>query len=130
MITRDELRSYFTNKGLTYDNIALYDLYVLELICNKHFNAQHMENMENNRPIYWVSVNPAKYFKGQYDECGKMIRAFLTAKGGYFTAREVVSFNGNGRIGFCCEASDKNLQPVAVAFTEWCDWLVERREQT
>lgn len=123
-MNRDELRAYFKSKGLSYSVVSLRDLRMLEMLLDKHFSEQRIERFKTNGPTYWVRVNKAKYYKGEYGVDGKLIRAFLTAKGGYFTAREVISFNRDGFIGFCGEADGSNLIPVAKAFIEWCDYLV------
>ena len=127
-MNRDELRAYFKSKGLTYSDICIEELRMLELILNKQFNAQHIERFKSNNNAYWVRVNPAKYYKGQYNPNGRLICAYITAKGGYFSAREVISFNPDGFIGFCGEADSSNLIPVANAFVEWCDYVVKTIE--
>lgn len=123
-MNRDELRAYFKSKGLSYSVVSFRDLRMLEMLLNKHFSKQRIERFKTNSPIYWIRVNEAKYYKGEYDTDEKLICAYLTAKGGYFTAREVISFNRDGFIGFCGEADGSNLIPVAKAFIEWCDYLV------
>lgn len=128
-MTRDEARAYFKSKGLAYDNINLPDLHFLATLLNKHFIRQREELMRANREgwLYWNRVNPAKYYKGEFtpatERYQRMRCAFLTASGEYFTAREVISFNRDGFIGFCGDADSDNAQPVLEAFVEWCDWL-------
>lgn len=128
MLTRDQARRYFMQCGLSYGDITVRALRYLQVEIDYEFNSSRRAALEGKGWEYWVRVNDAKYFKGQYAEDGHMIRAFLTAKGAYFNAREVVSFNSDGFIGFCGEADDTNAQPVLAAFMRWCDWLKERKE--
>ena len=124
---RDSARQYFKDCGLTYQDITVWDLRRLELLLNQKFIEAALSGNEG-RPIYWKRVNDAKNYKGQYDDEGKMICAFLTAKGTYFNAREVISFNRDGFIGFCGDSDKINTKPVVTAFREWCDWLKEGRK--
>lgn len=133
-MTRDEARAYFAAKGLTYHDITLNDLHYLRLLLDERFIAQRKERMKDRKkPLYWNRVNEAKYYKGEFTPAtegyGRLIRAYITANGEYFTAREVVSFERNGFIGLCGEADNENKVPVLEAFIEWCDWLAERKEQ-
>lgn len=129
MSGRDEARQFFQSLGLTYKDITLGALRYLEILLNDQFNlvAKACMNGTHGRPRYWVRVNSAKYYKGKYDEDGRLLCAFMTGKGTYFEAREVISFNGSGFIGFCSEADNENMQPVLTAFREWCVWLKGRK---
>lgn len=127
-MTREEARNYFREKGLAYSDITITDLRLLSTLLDLNFTIQRkyrikarMDDADGAKPVYWLRVNEAKYFKGKYDENGRMLCAFLTGKGTYFTAREVISFNANGFIGFCGEADPQNTEPVLEAFVEWCD---------
>lgn len=130
-MTNNEARAYFKEKGLTYADVTLNDLHYLRELLDEHLIKQRKELMESNRHehLYWRRVNAAKYYKGDYNPfTGSMVCAFLTGSGEYFTAREVISFNRDGFIGFCGDADSKNTAPVLAAFVEWCDWLAERKE--
>lgn len=122
-MNRDDARAYFESKGLTYHSVTLPALRYLAVLLNEQFIQQKKERLQSQSSIYWERINDAKYYKGEYDENGKLICAYLTGKGSYFSAREVISFNRNGFIGFCGEADDKNTAPVLTAFCKWCDWL-------
>lgn len=132
-MTRDEARAYFAAKGLTYHDIILNDLHYLCLLLDERFIAQRKERMKDRRkPLYWNRTNKAKYYKGEFTPAtegyGRLICAFITGNGEYFTNREVVSFNRDGYIGLCGEADNENKAPVLEAFIEWCDWLAARKE--
>lgn len=128
-MTTSEARAYFMEKGLTYADIAIDDLHYLRELLDEQFIRQRKQRMkDHHKPLYWKRVNDAKYYKGQFDpETGNLVCAFLTGSGEYFNAREVISFNRDGFIGFCGAADSENTAPVVAAFVEWCDWLAERR---
>ena len=128
MLTRDEAREHFKPSGLSYSEIDIRALRYLQIEVDSEFNRCRKAAMNSGDSGYWVRVNDAKHFKGEYAEDGHVICAFLTAKGTYFTAREVVSFNRNRFIGFAGEADDRNVQPVLTAFMRWCDWLQQPAE--
>ena len=130
-MTNDEARRYFKDKGLTYNDVTLSDLHYLKELLNEQFTKQRKaEIAKYGRPLYWSRVNDAKYYKGEFTPATegyqRMICAYLTGKGEYFSAREVISFNRDGFIGFCGDASTENTAPVLAAFIEWCDWLATR----
>lgn len=122
-MTRDDARAYFKYKGLTYGDIKLNHLRYLKVLLDEQFIKFQKDVIAGNRYPYWVRTNDAKYFKGRYTQDGKLINAYITGKGTYFSAREVISFNADGYIGFCGDASGANAEPVVAAFCEWCDWL-------
>lgn len=129
-MTRDEARAYFSESGLSYADVTLEDLYYLQLLLDMQiFQERKRRFQTRHKPQYWICVNNAKYFKGEYTPEGRLIRAYMTGKGRYFTAREVISFNRGGYIGFCGDADNENKEPILVAFIEWCDWMVERKEK-
>ena len=123
MLTREQAREHFKQCGLSYSDIDICALKYLQAEMDSEFSRCRKVAMNSGDSSYWARVNDAKYFKGQYADDGHVICAFLTAKGTYFNAREVVSFNRDGFIGFCGEADDNNTQPVLIAFMRWCDWL-------
>ena len=133
-MTRDQARAYFQECGLTYDDVTLEDLYYLQLLLDMQIFQERKRRYQDrhkphHKPQYWTCVNNAKYFKGKYTPEGRLICAYMTGKGAYFTAREVISFNRSGFIGFCGDADDKNTEPILAAFVEWCDWMAEKKEE-
>ena len=129
-MTRNEARSYFQDKGLTYADVKLDDLHILRDILDKHIVQERIERVQSGTYQYWVRTNGAKYYKGSFDPItGAMVCAFITGKGAYFHAREVISFNRDGFIGFCGDTDNKNAAPILSAFAEWCDWLASRKEK-
>ena len=130
-MTTSQARAYFEESGLTYNDVTLDDLHYLKILINIQFLQEWKKRMQtHHKPQYWLRVNDAKYYKGEYTPEGKLICAYMTGKGAYFNAREVISFNRGGFIGFCGDADSQNTQPVLAAFIEWCDWLTERKEKT
>ena len=124
-MTRDEARAYFQEKGLTYGDISRTDLSYLCALLDLSFTKERKTRLDAGEAPYWIRTNPAKDYKGTWTESGAMVCAFLTGKGEYFTAREVVSFNRDGFIGFCGDAGDRNARPVLSAFEVWCDVMAE-----
>lgn len=126
-ILRDDARRYFWNNGLTYEKaITQENIDKLAEKCNKHIKRYN----NGNKYPYFVRVIPSSTKVFNYRELGD--RAFLRAKGGYFSDRELISFNNEKDtntnnehwIGFAGDADDTNVQPVLHAFIEWCDWLI------
>lgn len=130
-MTRKEARDYFWDKGLTYADICRTDLALLSSIINRNFARERAEVRKAGEDPYWLRVNSARNYKGTFDPItGSVAGAYITGKGEDFTAREVVSFNYDGWIGFCGHADDVNAQPVLEAFVEWCDELAAQKEMT
>ena len=94
--TNDEARSYFREKGLSYDSINEGDILVLVMMCQQ-------ERKTN----------------------GAIVSCFLYMNSHYFTRREAISFNQNGFIGFAGWADQGNVNPLLRAFLRWCDWVEE-----
>ena len=128
-MTTTEARDFFSACGLTYADVTLDDLHYLKLLLDEQIIQERKKRMRSHRkPQYWARVNDAKYYKGEFTPEGRLVCAYLTGKGEYFTAREVISFNRDGYIGFCGAADSENTQPVLAAFIEWCLWLMGRKE--
>ena len=128
-MTTTEAREYFKTCGLTYNDVTLDDLHYLKLLIDMQFLQERKKRMQTRcKPQYWIRVNDAKYYKGQYTPEGKLVCAYMTGKGEYFTDREVISFNRDGFIGFCGAADSENTAPVLAAFIEWCDWMAQGKE--
>lgn len=123
-MTRHEARQYFQDKGLSYADISRTDLALLGALLDRNFARQ------KKRVIYpyWERVNSARHYRGEWTETGALVCAQLTGKGATFSCRDVISFNRDGYIGFCADASENNAQPVLEAFVEWCDELAAEKE--
>ena len=119
-MTREEARLYFKAKGLTYRDISSGEMSLLRSLLDRQFAEERRARLQASRPVYWQRVN-AVYGDNRAD--GSMIWTRITAKGASFTTTNVISFNRDGFIGFCGEASDENLKPVLAAFVAWCDEL-------
>lgn len=124
-MTREGARAYFKEKGLSYLDISCTDLGLLVSLLDRYFSQERRERLEAGRPTYWQRVIGVR---GEYHSSGGVIRAVIKAKGATFATTNVVSFNQDGYIGFCGNASDENLQPVLAAFAAWCEKLAELKE--
>ena len=121
-MTRAEARAYFEEKGLTYSDISCTDLGLLTSLLNMRFAEARRARIAAGKPVHWQRVVG---IRGDYKGNGGIISAHVVAKGATFTVTNAISFNRDGYIGFCGEASEEHLQPVLAAFAEWCDRLAE-----
>ncbi len=121
-MTREGARTYFKEKGLTYSDISCTDLGLLTSLLDRYFSQERRERIEAGKPVHWQRVIG---IRGEYKNSGGVIRAVITAKGATFATTNAISFNQDGYIGFCGNASDEHLQPVLAAFAAWCDQLAD-----
>lgn len=117
--TTNEARQYFTDKGLTYNDIKEGDVLTLVMLLNKHLKKANKDNETSAEMTLSSKVDIFKKSNGSISKC------FLYMNSHYFTRRECISFNTDGFIGFCGWADQGNTNPVLRAFLEWCDYLVE-----
>lgn len=121
---RTEARDYFKKTGLTYERLTksdinvLYDLLSEELftyLATGGFHAQQMSMRVSKLRIKDIKVlkSGLKYAQIQID-------------GRYFSRREGITFSSTGFIGFGCEFSDINVQPILKAFIKWCDHMATK----
>ncbi len=121
--TNNELREYFSNKGLTYDSIDEGDILILCMMLQKELKKSNKVG-ETSVSTMTLSkrVNLKKKSNGHISEC------FIYMNSHYFTQRECISFNRDGWIGFAGWADDGNTNPLRRAFLAWCDYLAEGGE--
>ena len=117
--TNDEARQYFTDKGLTYDDITEGDILTLVMLLNKHIKAANKDNETS------VQLTLSKKMVMKKKSKGSIMACFLYVNSCYFTQRECISFNGDGFVGFAGWADQGNTNPILRAFLEWCDILAE-----
>lgn len=117
--TTNEARQYFTDKGLTYEDITEGDILTLVMLLNKHIKAANKDN-ETSCPI---TLSEKKCIKRKSN--GSIISCYLYVNSYYFTRRECISFNEDGFIGFAGWADQGNTNPILRAFLEWCDILAD-----
>ena len=114
--SNDEARQYFTDKGLTYDDITEGDILALVLLLNKHIKAA-VKAGETSVD----SMHLSKKIDIKKKRNGSIIHCYLYVNSHYFTQRECISFNDYGFIGFAGWADQGNTNPILRAFLEWCD---------
>ena len=96
-MTREEAREYFAKHGLSYKDINPSRLRMLFSILNEAFSKEEQTAIKEGVTPYWVRANDDKTFKAKFGDDG-LICAYITGKGGYFNAREAISFNPDGRV--------------------------------
>ena len=121
-MTTEEAREYFKNKGLSYKDIGPVDFKQLRSIVGTYLDiyratTDHAEQMDMK--LRKMVPKDKKFDKGS------LVRGRILIDGSYFHAREGITFNENGFIGFCGEFSTVNSEPILQAFVKWCDDLAE-----
>ncbi len=114
--TNDEARSYFREKGLSYDSINEGDILVLAIFC-QHELKKSCKAGETSVSTMCMS----KKIDMKLTSNGKITSCFLYMNSHYFTEREAISFNRDGFIGFAGWADQGNVNPLLRAFLRWCD---------
>lgn len=117
-MTREEARQYF--KHMCKDYSVLNDLTLRKL--SNMIEAEFISYLETG-VMTALQMNMAMApirKKDVLKNDGKIIGAALQVNGSYFERREAVTFGTSGHIGFGCELSDINIQPILVGFCKWC----------
>lgn len=117
MDRRELSREYFKNCKITYDDIAMDDIYKLIKLLNKRIAITNSCAIMIKEPKL-SGVNKNIIFKEN-----KLVFAELRVKGTYFDDREAITFHEDGFIGICGWADGYNLTPFAMAFKDWCDYM-------
>lgn len=117
--TTNEARQYFTDKGLTYDDITEGDILTLVMLLNKHIKAANKDH-ETSVEMHLSSKTVIKKRTN-----GSILACYLYLNSHYFTRRECISFNEDRFIGFAGWADQGNTNPILRAFLEWCDILAD-----
>ena len=114
--TNDEARSYFREKGLSYDSINEGDILVLVMMCQQELKKSCKDGETSTS-----TMRLSEKIDMKRKTNGAIVSCFLYMNSHYFTRREAISFNQNGFIGFAGWADQGNLR----AFLRWCDYLTE-----
>lgn len=125
MLTRDEARERFAGAGLSYGDVCAEDVQMLRSMLDVELRrARYLMPMSEPDQRLTAHAEPGVVFVA--GDGGVMRKAFMVVSWGG-EAREAISFNEDGFIGFCGWASDRNAQPFLAAFVAWVD-LLEARE--
>lgn len=121
-MTTNEAREHFKSKGLSYHDINPVDFKQLHTIVSTYLDiyrttTDHAWQMD-------MKVRKMVPKDKRFDK-GTLVRGRILIDGSYFHAREGITFNENGFIGFCAEFSTVNSEPILQAFVKWCDDLAE-----
>jgi hypothetical protein len=121
-MTTNEARDYFKNKGLTFQDITAGDICVLVMMLNKEIKKARKDMSVDTMYL-------SEKIKSKYNTNGTLKECYLFINSHYFTQRECISFNPDGFIGFAGWAGEANRKPIIKAFVDWCDYLVEEKEE-
>lgn len=116
--TNDHARSYFREKGLSYDNINDGDILVLVMMCQQELKKSCKAGETSTS-----TMRLSEKIDMKRKTNGTIVSCFLYMNSHYFTRREAISFNENGFIGFAGWADQGNVNPLLRAFLHWCDYL-------
>ena len=119
---RELARDYFRKNNLSYEDIGMNEIYKLIQILNKRIAEAGSCMLMINEPKLRGRNTNIKLSKD-----GKIKYVEIRVKGTYFDDREAITFNEDGFIGFCGWADGKNLTPFVMGFTEWCDYLINKK---
>ncbi|QAW33410.1 hypothetical protein ETK61_11510 [Bacillus subtilis] len=120
----EEARTYFVQKGLSYEDIYEGDICVLVMLLNKHVKQAVKANK-----MSVDTMRMSQKIKSKYKTNGTLKCCYLYINSHYFTQREAISFNPDGFIGFAGWADSGNTQPLIDAFIEWVDYMSEQQRQ-
>lgn len=120
--TNNELREYFSAKGLTYDSIDEGDILILCMMLQRELKKSNKAGETSVTMTLSKRIDMKKTTNGHITEC------YIYMNAHYFTRRECISFNRDGWIGFAGWADDGNANPLRRAFLGWCDYLAEGGE--
>lgn len=99
--TNNELREYFSAKGLTYDSIDEGDILILCMMLQKELKKSNKAGETSVTMTLSKRVDMKKTTNGHITEC------YIYMNAHYFTRRECISFNRDGWIGFAGWADGK-----------------------
>lgn len=121
-MTTEEAREYFENKGLSYTDIEQIDFKQLHAIVGTYLDryrntTDHAKQMDMK--VRKMAPKDKRFYKRS------LVRGQIRIDGSYFHAREGITFNEGGFIGFCGEFSTVNSEPILQAFVKWCDNMAE-----
>ena len=113
---RNDARDYFKSLNLQYGDITEELLNTLRDMLNKA--------IKDCKSDYWVHVS---FKKPKFNKDG-LAFVELLGKGTYFEARECITFNYDGFIGFCGDADQENTKPITETFVKWCDIVYKNKK--
>jgi hypothetical protein len=113
---RNEARQYFTDSGLSFDDIRREHIDTLREIIQTHLDRRN-EKLSDTKMTVNKRMRKPDFAGGKLKQCE------ITMRCHYFNSREAITFDRSGFIGFAGWADDGNVNPLTDAFKEWVDWL-------
>jgi hypothetical protein len=118
---REKVRSKFKSSGLTYESINESDIFELIKFLKLEL-ARYLIN--GGEHAMQMSMSVAKLRKKDYKFSSKgLVYAKIEIDGSYFERREGITFSSTGFIGLGGEFSDRNIDPILIAFMKWTNSL-------
>ena len=124
-LNREKAREYFQRCDLDYSMVTMNDIDKLVKLLDEELQlylvigGEHAQQM--NMKVSKLRKKDVKVLKKdglQY--------ARIQIDGSYFERREGITFSHTGFIGFGCEFSDINVEPILKAFVRWCDYVSDK----
>lgn len=109
-----EANNMFYNSGFTYSDITLDDINELKKLLIEelsHPTTNVIKSMTVSDEINFITNTK------------QIIKANIYVDANYFSKREGITFNEDGKIVLCGWADDDNKQPFLDAFTKWVEYL-------
>jgi hypothetical protein len=114
----DDARAAFRAAGLTYNDLTLPRMQLLQKILDRHLRESLLikESFRANKAVVLKFMPNGIY-------------GAVTCRSSYFKSREAVAFNPDGFIGFAGWSDHVNIVPILSGFKEWMDQVVVSKEE-
>lgn len=123
--SNEDVRQYFKECGITYNDITEGDILALVLLLNREIKKS---NQMGETSVNTIRLSKRMSINTKPD--GTINTCFLYMSSHYFEDRECVSFNRDGFIGIAGWADSANSNPIRRALLAWCDELKKQKGGT
>lgn len=128
-LTRSQAFHYYQCCGLSYDDIDEKALGYLLCALDEQIARYRKERMgigAEDKPCKWRFVL-SQAVKPQLSPAGSLIQCQINAKCENRSVSEAISFHANRGISFAKDSTAEEVQPILLAFVEFCDWLEKKK---
>lgn len=131
MLNRSQAFGYYRACNLSYTDIDPLAIQYLICVLDEKFALAKKEyyaaaNTAGTAPPMWAYTLPVRSIRVMYDSAGGIRHCHINAKRSDGSICEAISFFENNGISFAKGFIDEDIQPVLLAFIEWCEWLNNR----